>query len=262
MRACLFCGGGPDSKEHAIPEWVSRVCGCSAEGKFPIVTLHYREGVGIRDKRGFHLDRLRVGCVCRSCNNGWMSRLEEAVKPILQPLLEGGLPVLRDLLLERLVIGSPVVSLWTVKTAMTLTMALPGGLRIPINYAEQVASGVVPNDVLVFAAFSRIPDIGVAFSRHFQAFNGGVGPAVVSADKVRGFDFALQLNHLLLRLVRAPEADVGFAATSNYTIPVQLWPVTRERVTGECCFEDLSHFRASMYLNTSEGHRPRSGKEH
>jgi hypothetical protein len=51
----MLCGGGPMSGEHLL---------------------------GKTDARHVNLD-----VVCEGCNNGWMSRLQTAVKPILIPLI-------------------------------------------------------------------------------------------------------------------------------------------------------------------------------
>lgn len=57
--------------------------------------------------------RLRVKRLCRNCNNGWMSRLENVAKPLFNSILE-----------EQLVVIDPsdqfTFSCWAVKTAMVL----------------------------------------------------------------------------------------------------------------------------------------------
>lgn len=37
---------------------------------------------------------VEIAVVCKGCNNGWMSRLQNQVKPILTQLMDGGWPPL------------------------------------------------------------------------------------------------------------------------------------------------------------------------
>ena len=80
MRTCIFCGNPVDSKEDAWPLWLVRRLGNTEEG---IVE-------GQRGKQTPHSWRagkypLRTGNVCKvSCNNGWMSDLENRAKPIIE----------------------------------------------------------------------------------------------------------------------------------------------------------------------------------
>lgn len=48
------------------------------------------------EKRDFqgHVVNKRIRVVCKACNNGWMSRLEEDAKPILTPLILGSSGIL------------------------------------------------------------------------------------------------------------------------------------------------------------------------
>lgn len=86
-RTCLFCGGGPTTKEHVIPQWLSR-------------SLRERRGA-----RAFHMTtkratwvsdvfNLEVRAVCRQCNNLFLSAIESEAKPALEHLVfEGGQPI-------------------------------------------------------------------------------------------------------------------------------------------------------------------------
>lgn len=56
---------------------------------------------------------LTVRCVCVSCNNGWMSDLENETKPLLEPMMRGERTLLDLATQARL-------TLWLVKTAMVL----------------------------------------------------------------------------------------------------------------------------------------------
>ncbi len=90
QRFCIFCGGSRLSREHIWPDWLrnyvprdmtSHTQGHAVIGKLGTTTKAKTLSGDPRSRR------LRV--VCESCNNGWMSQLQERIKPILVPLLKG-----------------------------------------------------------------------------------------------------------------------------------------------------------------------------
>jgi hypothetical protein len=89
---CIFCGGGNLSKEHFWPEWASALLPNYPDNQhveqlftFTEVTKLTR-APEVRSKQG-HAWTKKIRAVCVSCNTGWMSTLETAVKPILTPLI-------------------------------------------------------------------------------------------------------------------------------------------------------------------------------
>jgi hypothetical protein len=104
-KVCIFCGATPLSKEHIWSEWTYRILPKVKGG------LHIRGVVqtssgspkikGIRKIKRYQgqVNTIQVKAVCASkksgtnnlgkvgCNNGWMNAQEEAVKPILTPLI-------------------------------------------------------------------------------------------------------------------------------------------------------------------------------
>lgn len=85
MKACIFCGASPTTKEHLLPEWLAREIQASdlnVKWTRPDGTKSWR---GPDDSFG-----TTVSCACgENCNNGWMSRLEDQVRPILGPMATG-----------------------------------------------------------------------------------------------------------------------------------------------------------------------------
>lgn len=90
---CIFCGERPvDSKEHFWPVWMA-----SALPELPgSYSAHLsdshpptgRANTKARRQNG-RLNTLKVRAVCAPCNNGWMNRLEGAVRPLLEPMIAG-----------------------------------------------------------------------------------------------------------------------------------------------------------------------------
>jgi hypothetical protein len=60
-----------------------------------------------------------VKIVCKDCNNGWMSRLEMAVRPIFEPMMPGT----RRLTLQQS--EQETLAFWITKTAMTMQLSHP-----------------------------------------------------------------------------------------------------------------------------------------
>ena len=118
MRTCIFCGDPASSKEDAWPLWLLRRIGASGPGEMS--AERGRAGV-------FRWHQAKAGlpirCVCRSCNNGWMSRLESQAKPVIEQLL-GDDPVTLNLDDQK------ILAAWAIKCVMVCE-----GLRLEQSWA-------------------------------------------------------------------------------------------------------------------------------
>ena len=92
---CIFCERHGLSKEHVLSKWIRRRfrIAVSAQyiraalGQGPGTTLPLRQTITLRQGT---LLSWQLHIVCRvHCNNGWMGKLEQRVKPHLLPLLYG-----------------------------------------------------------------------------------------------------------------------------------------------------------------------------
>jgi hypothetical protein len=106
-RSCFFCSSTADSLEVAWPRWLTG----QFRGTQPS-DAHLERG---KETRSWSVlqPELTVRCVCRSCNNGWMSQLESQTKPLLQPLLMGEHSSLDPA-------DQAILALWCMKPAMVL----------------------------------------------------------------------------------------------------------------------------------------------
>ena len=91
---CIFCGQGDLSHEHFWPQWASDVLRINfhAESHIKISTVRSwkKEVVSHKRKeRQGHVMTNTLRVVCRNCNSGWMSALENETKDILTPLMRG-----------------------------------------------------------------------------------------------------------------------------------------------------------------------------
>ena len=109
-KACIFCGDRANSKEDVPPRWALRLLRKSAGEKVPIRTYRY----GHSPRQWMTGDTAtRIGTVCKGCNNGWMCRLEEEIKPIFLPMIFGVPARLTTAQQER-------ITTWLTKCAMML----------------------------------------------------------------------------------------------------------------------------------------------
>lgn len=149
-RTCVFCGGSAGSQEHAFPDWLNDVVpqpskGDRAEWAHKIGSA---DGVALRTWTKAEVASLTTGHVCPSCNNGWMSRLEGRIRPLLSPA----------------VVGQPVlwseadqieIAWWATKTAVVLeTQAGRSGDSFSADEVRLVCgdTGRSPDHVRVSAA--------------------------------------------------------------------------------------------------------------
>jgi hypothetical protein len=102
MNACIFCGSSADSKEDMFPQWILR----RVKTGQPMV--HKKPNRPIKISQS---SKVRLKCVCATCNNGWMSALEQKCVPLIGALLE-------DIELWLDEEYQNLLSRWAVKTAM------------------------------------------------------------------------------------------------------------------------------------------------
>ena len=117
-RACGFCGGPEVSKEHLWPEWILEIIRQTrgAEGKtFAVEHERHRETTRFRSVKL----ETKVGMPCKMCNNGWMSELENSVKPFMSAMVFPGDPTFLSEDRRRL------LARWVVKTAMVYEFFRP-----------------------------------------------------------------------------------------------------------------------------------------
>jgi hypothetical protein len=136
MAGCIFCGGAPLTREHLWPDWLRRELG--AVGRSAHRLEQDEDGLETRDV-AFETPPFtqQVRAVCAPCNNGWMSELEAAAKPILLPLIEGRGGVL-DCSEQR------IVATWALLKACVFGELHPQERAVPAVYRERLYAEVAP----------------------------------------------------------------------------------------------------------------------
>jgi len=126
-RQCVFCGSADLTREHVLPDWLTEI------GLDPEPSIHH---VGPLNRRPREWSArpfaTTVKMVCASCNNGWLSQLEGAAKPVIAPLIRGEG---RRLPFE----DQALIAAWTCKTALV-------SLLVSSEQARASGYGVPPTE--------------------------------------------------------------------------------------------------------------------
>src|SRR6185369_10157223 len=88
-RSCLFCTNPltERAREHVIPQWLIDYLGVRDEDLLQGIA-QTQDGALLKQRT--HVAQTFVeGRVCKECNNGWMSSLENQVRSLLTDLMSG-----------------------------------------------------------------------------------------------------------------------------------------------------------------------------
>lgn len=89
---CMFCEKAGVSDEHLWSEWLHRFLPRFPENKRVQAVRRTVRGQIFQEKpkeRPGEPWNVVSRAACESCNNGWMSRIDEATKPVMLPLVKG-----------------------------------------------------------------------------------------------------------------------------------------------------------------------------
>jgi hypothetical protein len=122
---CIFCEAKANSKEHVIPEWISKQLGIKQ-----VISMEGSIQPGPRPRRRpISFGSYRAPIFCASCNTHF-KHLEDSVIPLIVPMAKGltfSLGAQERELLAR----------WSVKTATALLSAEPGDQEaVPLGHRK------------------------------------------------------------------------------------------------------------------------------
>jgi len=104
---CAFCGRPGSSREHVFAKWLVDALGGPGEHGFDLLNAD-----GVQTKRNTRYIALYSRAACVACNTGWMSRSENAAKPLLAPVIQDRAVAWRGE-------SQRTVAAWAFKTALT-----------------------------------------------------------------------------------------------------------------------------------------------
>jgi hypothetical protein len=135
LPACVFCGSGDVSKEHLLAAWVFRSVQRTRRPRINVMRRSLNTG-DIDHRYGEAQDAAAVACT--TCNNGWMSRLDEAAALVLKPLVRGEGPVVLAPAQQR------DVATWAVKTIIVNDLPITGGASRLAEFAPALRETNIP----------------------------------------------------------------------------------------------------------------------
>lgn len=134
-----------------------------------------------------------------------------------------------------------VIARWAVKTAITANLAGILKRAIPTEIATAVRAAKLPPTLTVkLAHIRRREGIAVIINRGFW-FVDGKERRWRGADSGRSFDVLFQLNHLAIRAINAPGAQLGYAEPEK-GFPLTAFPAAKHPPFGGYAFETLADF--------------------
>jgi len=248
-RSCVFCGSAADSREHVFAK---RLCKRAGAVRFPVIPGIYTEGKGTTTRKEHHIEGLQVRHVCTNCNNTWMNDLEAWFELRLGHLIEPNWPKLALPMIENLKPERDKLAHWLLKTAVMFNLATLKG-ELPIEFTPEVMrkikTGGLPDHCWVDLAYSELSTVGGVMGKCFRVINGGkYNPSQVLSPGV-GFRFTVQFNHLLLRLARAPCANVTYQSWQG-EFPVRLYPAPMKGTPELIAYENVMKFEHAVVLET------------
>jgi hypothetical protein len=114
---CIFCGAAETTEEHIVADWVLRAFLKSKKAETGFSGSHV-DGDEWRLTAGEAVTTAKV--VCQPCNNGWLSRLDEAAADALKPLVHGQTSVALN------ADAQSAVSAWIFKCALIFDVSQSG----------------------------------------------------------------------------------------------------------------------------------------
>lgn len=133
QRFCIFCNRPGLSKEHVFSQWMHAYLPTDVSEYRHQVSRRFDPVTGMtkteKAQQG-SVAKLQLRIVCEfHCNNGWISRLDEAIKPILTPLILGQ-PATLDVVQQRM------LATWVAAKFMTAEFSYPDDIVTPFAERE------------------------------------------------------------------------------------------------------------------------------
>lgn len=247
---CIFCDGRPLSKEHVFGDWLRDIFPRDAGTTHTDGVINWgaggltsAEATVITRKRQGHAGTRKVRVVCKTCNNGWMSLLEERTKPLLKPLIAG-----QDAVLDAN--AQKTLATWAAKTAITAEHLKPRPGMIRPNECRWIKDNLAPPEgchVWVAAydghAWRELTIYQQRANLDITAING----PTLEPHYIKATTFGLGN---LLFLILSTSWDKAWRQFVDYdTVGLRhIWPITRKPIQWPPPFV-LSDSEATMISN-------------
>jgi hypothetical protein len=215
---CVFCGvhlTGRRSREHIFPRWLTEHHGNATtpvEIRWMADWSHELLG-----ERKLTLSNLVAGRVCRPCNNGWMSQLEDQVVSPLVELASGDRRPAELATHER-----ELIARWATKTAFALRVADLGPRVVDSSHMQALANGGMP-PVRVVARQATV-DLGLSWCTTQWWMINYPPHSIVEVSRLvgRSHKTILTIGHLVVAICFWPDPRWPLLISRHSHVP--LWP--------------------------------------
>jgi hypothetical protein len=242
MRTCIFCDGPVNSKEDAWPLWLVRNLGKSDAG-----IIEGQRGKQAPKSWRAGIYPLRTGNVCKSCNTGWMSNLENHAKPIIERFFLNQKTFLDQS-------DQTTLAIWACKNAMvyeTLRHNQPSFFTPQERKSFRESFQLPPNTSIWLAKI-------VEFAGLFCSASDLSGHAVGSFNQVDAYVTTMGFGPIAMQILNSKFSkpiDPSMTITGDLRsepwdeITIQIWPTSTNIVSwpgkvglnGELGLDNLSH---------------------
>lgn len=227
--ACMWCGGAPLSREHLLPQWVTKVLAelsPSSDGYDFAYEGTTAAGAGIPRAYRQLRPEVVVNAVCQQCNSGWMAVLEETTRPVLEPLIRGNTAHL-DLAAQSL------LARWFAKIAVLLEHYMPESIILsPGDISAIYQGGSAPAGFHISLAHrneERPAPFDIYVSSVFAASPGLVSePSEVAPN---AFSVTIGLGQVAIAVVGGPGVNNPDRWATGGNFPLMVWPPTARGIS-------------------------------
>jgi hypothetical protein len=171
----------------------------------------------------------KVKRVCLTCNNGWMSQLEEEVKPVALPLIQGEARELNQAQQQKL-------AFWAIKTGMMFQFATPPPWFVPSAHFDELyrSRGTrVPlsTSQVQLAAYRGQRQYAGFFAQPIEMSALNPDPRFPPGQETvaNAYGVTLSLNQLVLQFFAhgIDDLNLGLIPQGFENVLVRIWPSSR-----------------------------------
>lgn len=126
--------------------------------------------------------------------------------------------------------------------------ALPGRLSLPQSFAKNITAAEMPPTFIVDVALSESAGVATMLIPGFMTINGRSRCGFRTYNPGGGFHGVIQVNHLLIRVARAPWARLSSYGRIPHHCPFRFHPNVDSRELENCWYADAFEFENSLLI--------------
>jgi hypothetical protein len=216
---------------------------------FPVV-VGLRKEDSLTARPSHTLNSYVTKSVCEACNIGWMSELESWFQQNMGPLVEPSWPRFANDHLRLALKQRGFLARWALKTAVMMDSNTLADSVVSSAMARELYEDKLANEIMVDIGYMHDRNVGGIISQGFWVMNASNVPAWQQHSEKLAFKVVIQLNHLAIRLLRAPSAKVTYYAPDK-RLPLRAYPDTLDPDTVNYHFHNLFEFDEALVLQTT-----------